>query len=111
MYLEREEPDKAEPLFLRSLAIGEKTLRPEDPDLARSYGNLGTLYALQKTFRQAEPLLRKSIEIIEKVVGPNAPELVVSLRNHSVVLRSLNRVPEANEREARARRIESAKRE
>jgi tetratricopeptide (TPR) repeat protein len=110
MYLQRGEPDKAEPLFLRSLAIGKKTLGPDHPSLATTYGNLGTLYGVQKNFAQAEPLLRKSIELTEKAAGPPAPELALCLRNHAIVLRSLGQATEADEREARAREIESKNR-
>jgi tetratricopeptide (TPR) repeat protein len=35
---------KAEPLFERALAIREKALSPEHPDLANSFNNLAALY-------------------------------------------------------------------
>ena len=34
----------AEPLYKRSLAIGEKTLGPDHPDVAASLNNLADLY-------------------------------------------------------------------
>jgi tetratricopeptide (TPR) repeat protein len=54
---------EAEPLCRRALAIGEATLRPDDPELAAYLNNLANL--LQETNRpgEAEPLYRRTLAI------------------------------------------------
>ena len=48
---------EAEPLYKRALAIGEKTLGPEHPEVATSLKNLRLLYRAQGRDAEAEPLL------------------------------------------------------
>jgi Tetratricopeptide repeat len=47
---------KAEPLYQRSLAIAEKALGPEHPEVATSLNNLAALYRAQGQYAKAEPL-------------------------------------------------------
>ncbi len=47
---------EAKPLYLRSLAIREKALGPEHPDVAESLNNLAGLYDNQGRYAEAEPL-------------------------------------------------------
>jgi hypothetical protein len=47
---------KAEPLLKRSLAIYEKALGPDHPDVARSLENLAALYRATKRVTEAEQL-------------------------------------------------------
>ncbi|MGH6847493.1 MAG: tetratricopeptide repeat protein, partial [Methylocella sp.] len=51
---------EAEPLFQRALAIWEKALGPEHPDVATSLNNLALLYDAQGQYVQAEPLYRRA---------------------------------------------------
>ncbi len=50
---------EAEPLLQRSLAILEKALGPEHPDVANSLHNLAELYRAQGRYAEAEPLLQR----------------------------------------------------
>jgi tetratricopeptide (TPR) repeat protein len=63
----------AEPLYRRSLAIYEKVLGPEHPDVATSLNNLARLYEAQGRHADAEPLQRRSLAIREKVLGRALP--------------------------------------
>ena len=49
---------EAEPLIRRSLAIREKVLGREHPDVARSLNNLADLYERQGRYAEAGPLYR-----------------------------------------------------
>lgn len=54
---------EALPLAEKTLAIKEKLLSPDDPDVANSLDNLSALYYEQGKDAQAEPLLRRAQEI------------------------------------------------
>jgi len=64
---------QALPLFQRGLAIREKVLGQEHPDVATSLNNLALLYQEQGKYAQALPLLQRSLAIREKVLGPEYP--------------------------------------
>jgi tetratricopeptide (TPR) repeat protein len=49
--------EKAEPLFLRAIALDEKALGPESPDLATDLNNLGLLYVFAKRYEDAIKVL------------------------------------------------------
>jgi tetratricopeptide (TPR) repeat protein len=71
----------AELLYRRSLAILEKTLEADDPDVALSLNNLGELYRAKGKYTEAEKLLKRSLTIREKVLGPDHPDTAQSLNN------------------------------
>ena len=52
----------AEPLYKRSLAIREKALGPDHPDVAHSLNNLAVLYDAQGRYADALPIVRQMIE-------------------------------------------------
>ncbi len=70
-----------EPLYQRALAIREKALGPDDPNVAQSLNNLALLYHAQGKHAQAEPLYQRALEIKEKALGPDDPNVAVSLNN------------------------------
>ncbi len=72
---------EAEPLYRRSLAILEKALGPEHPDVATSLNNLALLYKTLGNYAEAEPLYRRSLAIWEKALGPEHPDVATSLNN------------------------------
>ena len=76
---------EAEPLYKRALAIREKALGPDHPDVAPSLNNLAALYDPQGQYAQAEPLYKRSQEIREKALGPNHPDVATSLNNLAVL--------------------------
>ena len=65
---------EAEPLCKRSLAIREKQLGRDHPDVAHSLNNLATLYRDMGRYAEAEPLCKRSLEIREKQLGRRPPQ-------------------------------------
>ena len=61
--------------YKRSLAIREKTLGPDHPDVASALNNLASLYHKQGRYAEAEPLYKRSLAINEKALGPDHPDV------------------------------------
>jgi tetratricopeptide (TPR) repeat protein len=72
---------QAEPLYQRALAIDEKTLGPEHPEVATDLSNLAMLYYEQGKYTQAEPLYQRVLAIDEKTLGPEHPSTASCLNN------------------------------
>jgi tetratricopeptide (TPR) repeat protein len=64
---------EAIPLAQRALAIREKSLGPDHPDVATSLNNLALLYNNQGRYADAEPLYKRSLAIWEKASVPITP--------------------------------------
>src|SRR5882724_6793631 len=75
----------AEPLFQRALAIEERTLGPNAPELANTLNSLGTLNGYRGDFAQAERLLGRALRIREAALGPQHPDVAVTLNNLAIV--------------------------
>ncbi len=75
------------PLFVRSLAIREKQLGKEHPDVAQSLNNLAGLYQAQENYHKAEPLYQRSLAIREKQLGKEHPHVAQSLNNLALLYR------------------------
>ena len=52
---------EAEPLHQRALAIREKALGSEHPDVAQSLNNLAEVYGAQARYAEAEPLHKRAL--------------------------------------------------
>ena len=85
----------AEPLYKRSLAIYEKALGPDHPDVALSLNNLAELYRTQGRDADAEPLIKRSLAIREKTLGPNHPDVALSLNNLAALYQMQGRYADA----------------
>ena len=59
----------AEPLYKRALAIREKALGPDHPDVAQSLNNLADLYTAQGRYADAEPLYKRALASTPKQKG------------------------------------------
>ena len=64
---------KAEPLYQRALAIWEKALGPEHPDVATSLNNLAELYDTQGQYAQGRAAVPAGAGDPGKGAGPGAP--------------------------------------
>jgi tetratricopeptide (TPR) repeat protein len=73
--------NEAEPLYLRALAIYEKTRGPEHPSTSTILNNLAILYKDQGRYREAEPLYERALAIDEKTLGPEHPDTSATLHN------------------------------
>lgn len=86
---------EAESLFKRSLAIWEKALGPDHPDVAISLNNLGLLYQAQGRYAEAKPFFERSLAIREKEFGPDHPDVANSLNNLGLLYKAQGRYAEA----------------
>ena len=64
---------EAEPLYARCLAIREKVLGPDHPEVAAALDNVAMLLDAQGRYEQAEPLYRRALAIPREGPGPGAP--------------------------------------
>jgi CHAT domain-containing protein len=79
---------KAEPLFLRALAIREKALGADHPDAAISLNKLAELYRNQGAYAKAEPLFLRALAIWEKALGADHPNSATSLSSLALLYQS-----------------------
>jgi len=77
---------QAGPLYERALAIREKVLGPEHPEIATSLANLALLLQAQGYLALARPLYERSLMINEKVLGAEHSETATSLNNLALLL-------------------------
>ncbi len=68
-------------MFQRSLAIEERALGSEHPNVADVLNNLAALYDTQGKYVEAEALYQRSLAIREKALGPEHPDVAISLNN------------------------------
>ena len=78
----------------RLLAIRERALGPEHPDVGQSLNNLAALYGNQGRYAEAEPLYRRSLAIREKALGPEHPDVGQSLNNLALLCGAQGRYAE-----------------
>lgn len=69
------------PKAREALAIHEKALGPNHPDLAESLINLAALLQFTGDYAAARPLYQRALKIGEQTLGPNHPEVALSLNN------------------------------
>jgi tetratricopeptide (TPR) repeat protein len=80
-----------ERLYKRTIAIREKSLGENHPDLADVLGNLADLYRTEERLSEAEPLFKRALAIQEKILGANNPELAPVLGNLGLVYETQRR--------------------
>ena len=68
----------AVPIAQRVLALREKALGRDHPDVAQSLNNLALLYFNQGRYAAAEPLYQRSLAIREKALGRDQPDVARS---------------------------------
>ncbi|MBA3240675.1 MAG: CHAT domain-containing protein, partial [Acidobacteria bacterium] len=69
------------PLAERVLAIREKELSAEHPDVAESLNNLALVYKAKGDYGRAEPLYQRTLAIDEKALGAEHPNVAQSINN------------------------------
>ena len=84
-YYKKTDYDRAIADYKRSLAIREKALGPDHPDVAQSLGNVASLYEVLGRYADAEPLYKRALAIREKALGPDHPDVAQSLGNLAYV--------------------------
>src|SRR5712664_1632016 len=86
---------EAVPLVQRALAIREKILGPEHPDVAASLDNMAGLYRDQGKYAEAEVLYRRALAIGEKAGGPWHPNVAASVNNLALLYSAQSKYAEA----------------
>jgi tetratricopeptide (TPR) repeat protein len=86
---------EAIPVAQRVLAIREKALGPDHPDVATALDSLAMLYHNQGRYADAEPLYKRSMVIREKVLGPEHASVADSLNNLAELYRTQGRYADA----------------
>jgi tetratricopeptide (TPR) repeat protein len=90
----------AQPPLEHALALREKALGPEHPNVAASLNNLAELYRAQGRYADAEPRYQRALIIWEKALGPEHPNVATVRKNYAALLRANNRDAEAERFEA-----------
>jgi tetratricopeptide (TPR) repeat protein len=72
---------EAEPLYMRALAIMEKTVGVDAVDIAPELNNLAALYQRQLRYAEAEPLFKRALTLSEKQLPANHPDIGRALNN------------------------------
>ncbi|HEV3258887.1 MAG TPA: tetratricopeptide repeat protein [Gemmataceae bacterium] len=86
---------EAEPLMRRALAIDERSLGDDHPNLPTDLNNVACLLQATNRLAEAEPLYRRALAIDERRLGPDHPNLAVWLNNLAGLLQLTNRLAEA----------------
>ena len=81
LYQKKGEYSRAEPLYLRALAIQEKALGRDHLEVANSLNPLAVLYQQKGEYNRAEALHLRALAIREKTLGPEHPDVAASLNN------------------------------
>jgi tetratricopeptide (TPR) repeat protein len=79
----------------RALAIREKALGPEHPDVAASLVGLGFVYWRQGRYDEALKAYGRALAIDEKALGPEPPDVADTLNNLGLVYWNQGRYEEA----------------
>jgi tetratricopeptide (TPR) repeat protein len=87
---------EAIPLAQQLLAIREKTLGPNHPDVASALNNLAALYEEQSLYEKAEPLYKQALVIREKTLRPDDPDVAHSLNTLADLYNEQGRYAEAS---------------
>ncbi|CAN0505890.1 unnamed protein product, partial [Ectocarpus sp. 12 AP-2014] len=83
---------EADTLYVRAIAIGEKSLGSDHPDVAVFHSNRALMLQNQGKHVEAEALYDRCQAIEEKVLGSEHPSLVATLSNRALLLTSQVRV-------------------
>ncbi|CAF0841700.1 unnamed protein product [Adineta steineri] len=79
-----------------SLAIKQKSLPPNHPDLATSYNNIGIVHSKMANYPKALSSIEKAFKIWQQLLPPNHFDLAYSYGNIGVVLAKLGNYPKAH---------------
>ena len=104
-YRQHGSPAMAVPLYVSALAIFEKTLGPEHPQVASNLVNLGNAFCDQQKHIDAVPVYLRALAIDEKALGHDHPEVAMDLSNLGIAYRALGRADIASGLFERAHKI------
>ena len=79
----------------QALAINERTLGPDHPDVAAALGKLAEFYRMLGRLPEALPLVARAVTITERALGPDHLDVATALGALAGTNRELGRVAEA----------------
>jgi tetratricopeptide (TPR) repeat protein len=88
LYYSQGKYKEAEPLYQQALALRQKLLGDDHPDVAQSLNNLALLYYSQGKYKEAEPLYQQALNILEQRLGVDHPRTII-VRGNFEYLRNL----------------------
>ena len=95
IYVLQKKYAEGEPLYKRGLALQERSLGGEHPNVSYTLHNLGYAAEAQQRYDQAEGYYRRTVAIRERAFGANHPELAASLNNYGNTLLAQKKTDEA----------------
>ncbi|CAF1411450.1 unnamed protein product [Adineta steineri] len=87
--------EEALTFYEKSLAIYQKTLSPNDPQLAVSYNNIGNVHQIMRNYPKALSSHDKALEIRQQSLPPNHPHLAICYNNIGNVHNYMGNYPKA----------------
>ena len=100
--VERGRYGEAQLLHERALAIRERALGPDHPDVAGSLNNLANVYWFQGRYAEAQTFYERALAIRQSALTPDHPDLAASLHNLALAYWYQGRYPEAQPLHERA---------
>jgi tetratricopeptide (TPR) repeat protein/tRNA A-37 threonylcarbamoyl transferase component Bud32 len=88
---------ETEALFQEALAIQEKRLGPDDPEVAMTLNNLGICYGYGGEMAKAELTFQRALKIREAALGAWHPDVAMTINNLALVRTQQKRYAEAGE--------------
>ena len=95
VYADQGHDDLAEPLYMRSIALMEKSLGLDNALVAAELTNLAALYQRQRRFAEAEPLFKRALAVREKSLSREHPDVGQALNNLATLYVKQQRLVEA----------------
>jgi tetratricopeptide (TPR) repeat protein len=105
---ERGRYKEAEPLLLQMLAVCERVLEPDHPEMAMFLNDVALLYDAQGRYDQAEMLYQRSLGIAENTFGPGHPNMAIGLNNLAALYKNLGKYEQAEALHLRSLAIKEA---
>ncbi|CAF1178755.1 unnamed protein product [Adineta steineri] len=73
--------EEAHTFYEKSLALYQKTLHPNHPDLASSYNNIGLVYENMDNYSKARTFYERAVQIAQQSLPSNHPTLQQRRKN------------------------------
>lgn len=102
IHTEKEEYEKAEPLYLQALEIREKLFGAEHPTVAETCADLARFYSQTENQSQTESFASRAVTIRQKTLDPNHPLTGYALMDYGNYLLDSQKFEESKEMLTRA---------
>jgi tetratricopeptide (TPR) repeat protein len=86
VYWDEGKNEEAREQYAAALALREKKLGPEHPEVAMTLDNLANVLFAQARYEQAMEYHRRALAILEKTLGPDHPDVALALSNIAINL-------------------------